>query len=91
MISTALAIQDATANAVHDQEIMDMAGHLYHSRNEMTDEEFVQFLFRYSASLSAMTATLVTHACLTESQIGDMLEAIKEMDALGKDITNGNN
>jgi len=38
-----------------------------------------------------MTATLVTHACLTESQINDMLETIKEMDSMGKDIENGNN
>jgi len=91
MISTALAIQNATAEAVHDEEVMDMASALYHHRSDMTGDEFAKALFQYSAHLSAMTATLVTHACLTESQIGDMLEAIKEMDALGKDITNGNN
>jgi hypothetical protein len=33
-----------------------------------------------------MTATLVTHAILTESQINDMIETIKEMEAMGKDI-----
>jgi hypothetical protein len=43
-------------------------------------------MYIYSANLSAMTATLVTHACLTESQLNDMLETIKEMEALGKDI-----
>jgi hypothetical protein len=86
MIATAIAIQDATANAVHDQEIMDMAGHLYHSRNEMTDEEFVQFLFRYSASLSALTATLVTSVCLTENQMNDMIDTIKEFDELEKEM-----
>ncbi len=67
MISTAIAIQDATTSAVHDETIMDMAGHLYHARNEMTDDEFVQFLFKYSANLSALTATLVTSVCLTEN------------------------
>ena len=86
MISTALAIQMATQEAVTDESVMGMASALYHHRNEMTNDEFAKAMFRYSAHLSAMTATLVTHACLTESQINDMLETIKEMDSMGKDI-----
>jgi repressor of nif and glnA expression len=86
MISTAIAIQMATQEAVTDESVMDMASALYHHRNEMTNDEFAQAMFRYSAHLSAMTATLVTHACLTESQINDMLETIKEMDSMGTDI-----
>lgn len=86
MISTALAIQNATKEAVHDEGVMDMAAMIYHHRNEMSNEEFTQVLYMYSAHLSAMTATLVTHACLTESQLNDMLETIKEMEAMGKDI-----
>jgi mevalonate pyrophosphate decarboxylase len=85
MISTAIAIQDATTSAVHDETIMDMAGHLYHARNEMTDDEFIQFLFKYSANLSALTATLVTSVCLTESQMNEMVETIKEFEALGEE------
>ena len=86
MIATAIAIQDATASAVHSQEIMDMAGHLYHARTEVTDNEFVQFLFQYSASLSALTATLVTSVCLTEGQMNDMIDTIKEFDELEKEM-----
>lgn len=91
MLSTALAIQQATAEAVHDETVMDMAAHIYHSRDNMSGDEFVRAMFMYSAHLSAMTATLVTHACLTESQIDEMMNTIKEMEALGEDITNGNN
>ena len=91
MISTALAIQEATRDAVHDEEVMSMAAHIFHSRNEVDEQQFAQMLYMYSAHLSAMTATLVTHACLTESQLNDMLETIKEMDSMGKDIENGNN
>ena len=86
MIATAIAIQDATSSAVHDEMIMNMAGHLYHTRNEMTDEEFVKSLFQYSASLSALTATLVTSVCLTESQMNDMIDTIKEFDELEKEM-----
>jgi len=90
MLSTALAIQEATHEAVMDESVMVMASAMYHNKDEMTTEDFAKALFMYSAHLSALTATLVTHACLTESQIGDMLETIKEFDSLGKDITNGN-
>jgi len=86
MIATAIAIQDATSSAVHDEMIMDMAGHLYHARNEMTDDECVKFLFKYSASLSALTATLVTSVCLTEGQMNDMIDTIKEFDELEKEM-----
>ena len=86
MISTALAIQEATRDAVHDEEVMGMASAIFHHRHELDEEDFIKAMYMYSAHLSAMTATLVTHACLTQSQINDMLETIKEMEAMGKDI-----
>jgi len=90
MLSTALAIQTATSEAVHDQSVMDIASMIYHGREQMTPDEFAKAMFMYSAHLSALTATLVTHACLTESEINDMINTINEMEDLGKDITNGN-
>jgi len=90
MLSTALAIQEATRDAVHDEEVMGMASAIFHHRHELDEEDFIKAMYMYSAHLSAMTATLVTHACLTESQINDMLETINEMENMGKDITNGN-
>ena len=86
MISTAIAIQNATKEAVYDESVMDMARAIFHHKDTMTTDEFAQAIFMYSAHLSAMTATLVTHACLTGDQINDMLETIKEMETMGKDI-----
>ena len=86
MISTALAIQEATRDAVHDEEVMGMASAIFHHRHELDEEDFIKAMYMYSAHLSAMTATLVTHACLTKSQLNDMLETIKEMETMGKDI-----
>jgi hypothetical protein len=90
MLSTALAIQEATKEAVHDESVMDMARMIFHTRDTMSADEFTHAMYIYSAHLSAMTATLVTHACLTENQINDMIETINEMENMGKDITNGN-
>lgn len=91
MLSTALAIQNATQEAVMDNTVMSMASAMYHNKNEMTEEDFAKALFIYSAHLSALTATLVTSACLTETQMDEMMNTIKEFEQLGKDITNGNN
>ncbi len=45
-------------------------------------------LFEYSAHLSALTASLVMNVVLTKSQLDEMIDTIKEMDSMGKDITN---
>ena len=90
MIATAIALQQATQEAVHDEITMSVASQLFHARNEMSDNDFVRALFEYSALLSSLTATLVTNVLLTEDQMDAMISDIKEFDELGKDITNGN-
>lgn len=89
MIATALALQEATQEAVHDEMIMAMASDLYHNRDTDSDT-FAKMLYQYSAMLSSMTTTLVVNAVLTESQLHDLLDTINEMESMGKDIENGN-
>lgn len=86
MIATALQIQQATGDAVTDIQTMMMAKDIFQNHNTMTKEELSQALFQYSAHLSALTATLVAHACLTETQINDMVSDIKEFEDLGKEM-----
>lgn len=86
MISTAIAIQNATKEAVYDESVMDMARAIYHLKDVMDSDQFAEAIFKYSAHLSAMTATLVTHACLTSDQINDMMNTIQEMEQMGKDV-----
>lgn len=90
VIATALALQDATKEAVFDESSMMMASAIFHGRNEMTDDEFQKAMFIYSGHISAIATTLVTHVLLTEEQLDDMLNTIKEMESMGKDLDNGN-
>ena len=85
MISTALAIQNATGEAVTDIQTMILAKSIYANKNTMTNDEFAEAMFEYSAHLASLTATLVTSACLTKSQLDEMINTIKEMDELGKE------
>ena len=89
MLATAIALQQATQDAVHDEMVMEMAADVFQSRYS-SDEEFAKKLYQYSALLASLTTTLATNALLTESQMDEMIDSIKEMDALTKEIENGN-
>ena len=91
MLSTALALQEATSHAIFEEETIELAKQMTEMRNVVTEEQFLTLLFRYSSHLTAVTATLATEALLTKSQLDEMMDSIREMEALGKEITNGNN
>jgi transcriptional regulator of NAD metabolism len=88
MIATAIKLQEASRDAVHDDMIIEIVKHIVSIRNEVDDESFIKEMFNYSAMLSAMTTTLVTHALLTEEQLNDMMDTIKEMDTVGEELLN---
>ena len=90
MIITALKLQEATKEAVHDEMTMTVASQLFAGRDTMSDEDFTRMLFEYSALLSSLTTTLVTNVLLTEEQMDAMISDIKEFEQLGKDALNGN-
>jgi hypothetical protein len=85
MISTALAIQDATRDAIFDNQTVSMVKEIIESRNMLDEDSLTQALFQYSAHLTALTATLVTSVCLTKEQLDSMVDTIKEFDKLEKD------
>ena len=82
MISTMLQIKEATEEALFDPDLMSLARFMFENREYMETEEFAQLLFKYSSSLSALTATLVSTICLSESDMSDMVDTIKEMKQL---------
>jgi len=85
MIATAIQIQEATGEAVVDFSTLIKAKSIYDNRETMTNDEFTQALWDYSAHLASLTATLVTNICLTETQMDEMISVIKEFDELGKE------
>jgi hypothetical protein len=86
MISTALKIQDATQKAVMDEKIMMMAGFIYTHRNDVDDEMMAKIIFEYSANLSALVATLVSEAILSETQMKEMISEIESFEKISKEV-----
>jgi len=88
MISTMLQIKEATEEALFDPDLMSLAQLMFQNREYMEQEQFAQILFKYSASLSALTATLVSQVCLSESDMSDMVATMKEMNQLTEGLDN---
>ena len=88
MIATAIKLQEASRDGVHDEMVMEIVKHIVDIRGVVDEETFIKEMYNYSAMLSAMTTTLVTHALLTEEQLNDMLETMKEMDTVGEELLN---
>ena len=86
MISTMLQIKEATEEALFDPDLMSLAQFMFQNREYMEQEQFAQMLFKYSASLSALTATLVSQVCLSHSDLSDMVDTIKEMKQLTENM-----
>jgi hypothetical protein len=81
-----LQIKEATEEALFDHELMGLAQFMFKNREYMENEEFARLLFKYSASLSALTATLVSSICLSESDMSDMIATMKEMNQLTEEM-----
>lgn len=88
MISTMLEIKEATEQALMDPELMDLAGFIFQNHKFIEDDQLAQLLFKYSASLSALTATYVSQVCLSQADMSDMVATIKEMNQLTEDMDN---
>jgi len=86
MSATALAIAEASKQAVYDDDVLDMARDLVDARNIADDEQMIKILWHYSSHLVAVTANLVTCALLTEQQMTDMMSELKEFEELGKEM-----
>jgi len=91
MIATAIALQNATREAVHDPMVMELARDLFESRHASAEDEYLRKIYRYSALLASITTTAALTVLLTESEIDEMMNSIEEMESMGKDIDNGNN
>jgi hypothetical protein len=86
MISTAIQIQEATGDAVTDFSTMLMAKKISEHRESMTEQEFIEAIWSYSAHLASLTATLVSNVCLTKDQMDEMINTIKEFEQLEKEM-----
>jgi hypothetical protein len=94
MIATALKIQNASAEALISNEVMEVAREV---SMELCDGDYsklnriAELMFKYSATLSAMTATTVAYACLGNDMMNEIADEIREFETLTQQIEKENN
>jgi len=89
MIATAMKIQNASAEALTSNEVMEVAREI---SMELCDGDYsklhriAELMFKYSATLSAMTATTVAYACLGNDMMNELADEIREFETLAQQI-----
>lgn len=86
MLATAIAISQATQEAVFHEDMKALAGDLMNRRNEIDDRTFAKLIYLYSASLASKTADLTTKVLLTETQMKEMMDSINELENISETI-----
>ena len=86
MLATAIAVAEATKQAVFDEEIMALAGELHSRRNELNDNQYPKYIYMYSVALASKVADLTTKVLLTDKQMSDLCDSIDEMENLLENI-----
>lgn len=87
MISTAVDLLNRSKQSMFNPRSLILAKLVYDSRHD--DELLSKNLYRYASHLIAYTASEMMEALLTEEEMSDLSDTIKEMDEMGE-IFNGN-
>ena len=91
MLSTATALIDAVGNSIMEDEVMDFARNLLHTRNEMDENQFAKAMYLYSGILASATADRVTKVLLNETQLRELMSSIDEMESIRNLVLEENN
>ena len=87
MISTAVDLLERSKASMFNPRSMIMAKLVYEARNQ-DEEVFAKLLYDYAAHLIAYTASEMMEALLSEDEMSDLQDTIKEIDEM-VEILNG--
>jgi hypothetical protein len=91
MLSTATALIDAVGNSIMDEEVMDLARVMLHTRNEMSENDFAKAMYLYSGVIASNVADKVTKVLLTETQLRELMLSIDELESIRNLVLEENN
>ena len=74
-----------------EDEVMDFARTLLHTRNEMDENQFAKAIYLYSGILASATADKVVKVLLNETQLRELMSSIDEMESIRNLVLEENN
>ena len=86
-ILSALQVAEASREAIFDERNLSSAADFISTFcSDVDREKAVEALFKYSADLTANTATRVTMVLMSESEFSAVCDQIREFDQIEKDV-----
>ena len=86
MLSTATALIEAVGDSIMDEEVVDLARMITHTRNEASNEEFAKAIYFYSGMLASNVADKITKILLNETEIKTLMATIDEMETMRNEV-----
>ena len=88
MLSTATALIEAVGDSIMEDEVMDFARTILHTRNEMSEDDFAKAMYLYSGILASATADKVTKVLLSKDDLQSLADTIDEMETMRNEVIN---
>lgn len=90
MLSTATALIEAVGDSIMEDEIMDLARMITHTRTEASTDEFAKAIYFYSGMLASNVADKVVKILLNETELTELMSTIDEMDSIRNSVLGEN-
>jgi len=78
-LATAMEIQQSCKESIYDVENLEIASQIFNKCN--FNEDVLDLLFKYSASLTASVASRITHILMSESDLNLMINDLEEIES----------
>ena len=85
-IAKAEQLAQAGKDAMTDFDVMVLVSHIVRSAKDITEDELIHLMFKYSGTLTASVSARLTSILMTESELNEMISDIQMFDEIGKSV-----
>ena len=85
-IAKAEELAQAGKDAIMDLDVMLLASQIVKSAKDITEDELIHLMFKYSGTLAASVSARLTSILMTESELDEMISDIQMFDEIGKSV-----
>ena len=85
-IAKAEELAQAGKDAIMDLDVMLLASQIVKSAKDITEDELIHLMFKYSGTLAASVSARLTSILMTESELNEMISDIQMFDEIGKSV-----
>ena len=85
-IAKAEELAQAGKDAMTDLDVMFLAAQIVRSAKDITEDELIHLMFKYSGTLTASVSARLTSILMTESELDEMISDIQMFDEIGKSV-----